>query len=86
MKKRFILSYILFLAFYYSFSQGVGIGTTVPDASAALDITHTAKGLLIPRMSTGSLNAIASPAKGLLVYDSLANQLMVNMGTPAAPN
>jgi hypothetical protein len=69
-----------------SFSQGVGIGTTTPDASAALDITHTAKGLLIPRMSTISMNSINNPARGLLVYDSLTNQLMVNAGTPAAPN
>jgi trimeric autotransporter adhesin len=86
MKKKSLFLPILFLVSYYSFSQGVGIGTTVPDASAALDITHTGKGLLIPRMSTGSINAIASPAKGLLVYDSLANKLMVNTGTPAAPS
>ena len=69
-----------------SFSQGVGIGTTTPDASAALDITHTTKGLLIPRMSTTAINNITTPARGLLIYDSLTNQLMANIGTPATPN
>jgi hypothetical protein len=69
-----------------SFSQSIGIGITTPDASAALDITHNAKGLLIPRMITSSINAINNPARGLFVFDSLTNQLMVNMGTPAAPN
>ena len=69
-----------------SFSQSVGIGTTTPDASAALDITATNKGLLIPRMNINSINGIINPAKGLLVYDSTANQLMVNMGSPIVPN
>jgi hypothetical protein len=69
-----------------SYSQGVGIGTATPDPSAIFDIRHTGKGLLIPRMTTSSINSIANPAKGLLVYDSLTNQLMVNMGTPAVRN
>ena len=67
-------------------SQSIGIGITAPNTSAALDITHTSKGLLIPRMTTSSINDIANPAKGLLVYDSIAHQLIVNMGTPAVRN
>lgn len=51
------------------FSQSVGIGTNNPSSSAALDISHTSKGLLIPRMTTVQRNAISSPANGLLVYD-----------------
>ncbi len=86
MKKRFLVMNILLLATYCSLAQNVGIGTLTPDASAALDISNTGKGLLIPRMSTASINAITNPAKGLLVYDSVANQLMVNKGTPAAPS
>jgi hypothetical protein len=49
-----------------SFSQGVGVGTVTPDASAVLDITATNKGLLIPRMSLASINSIVNPARGLL--------------------
>src|SRR6185436_13419104 len=71
---------------YCSFSHGVGIGTTTPDVSAALDITATNKGLLIPRMNTTSINAIVNPAKGLMVFDSVINKLMANIGTPVAPN
>jgi hypothetical protein len=66
MNKRSLLAPILLFISYCSFSQGVGIGTTTPDASAALDITH--------------------PAKGLLVYDSVANQLIVNIGMSDALN
>jgi hypothetical protein len=77
---------VFLLITFYSFSQGVGIGTTAPDASAALDITSINKGLLIPRMNITSINAINNPAKGLLVYDSAANQLMMNTGTPVSPN
>lgn len=51
-------------------SAQVGIGTTTPNASAALDITSTKSGLLIPRMTLAQRNAIASPANGLLIYQT----------------
>ena len=52
-----------------TFAQ-VGINTENPDASAALDITSTTRGLLIPRITTAQRNAIASPATGLMVYQT----------------
>jgi hypothetical protein len=48
----------------------VGIGTTEPNTSAALDITSTTKGLLIPRMLAGDRTAIDTPATGLMVYQT----------------
>jgi len=54
-------------------AQSVGIGTTTPVASAALQISSINKGLLIPRLSTAARTAIAAPANGLLVYDSTSN-------------
>ena len=86
LKRGLFILQFLFLAAYCSFSQSVGIGTITPDPSAALDITATNKGLLIPRMSINSINAIVNPARGLLVYDSVANQLMVNIGNTTIPN
>jgi hypothetical protein len=53
----------------------VGVGTTTPDASAALDITSTTKGLLIPRMTTAQRNLISSPAIGLQIYNTTTNSL-----------
>ena len=50
-----------------TFSQ-VGIGTATPDASAALDITSTTKGLLMPRMTNAQRLDIASPVAGLQVF------------------
>ena len=46
----------------------VGIGTINPDGSAALDITSTTKGLLIPRMTKAQRQAISNPAAGLQVF------------------
>ncbi|MFT3679081.1 MAG: tail fiber domain-containing protein [Ferruginibacter sp.] len=68
MKKlfSFLFSYFLFLI---SYSQNIGIGTTTPNTSAVLDISSTSKGLLIPRMTTTQMNAIASPAVGLMVFN-----------------
>ena len=86
MTPKFLLISVLLFASYCAFPQGVGIGTSAPDSSAALDVTATNKGLLIPRMNITSINAIRNPANGLLVYDSVANRLMVNTGTPSLPN
>jgi hypothetical protein len=51
----------------------IGIGTTSPNTSAALEIQSTTKGVLIPRMSSIQRNLIQSPAPGLLVYDNTTN-------------
>lgn len=50
----------------------IGIGTDTPDPSAALDITATNKGVLIPRLTTVQRNLIATPAVGLLIYNTTA--------------
>jgi hypothetical protein len=54
-------------------AQSIGIGTTAPSNSAQLDVVSTTKGLLIPRMTTVQRSAIASPAIGLMVYDTNLN-------------
>jgi len=66
-------------------AQNAGIGTGTPHASAQLDITAPGKGILIPRMRTSSVTGIASPAKGLTVYDSTKNKLLINIGTAVVP-
>jgi hypothetical protein len=48
----------------------VGIGTTDPNGSAALDITSTTKGLLIPRMTNAERGFIDTPATGLMIYQT----------------
>ena len=64
----------------------VGVGTTTPDASAALDITSTTKGLLPPRMTTGERNLITSAAKGLIVFNTTLNTLQINEGDATTVN
>ena len=51
-------------------SAQVGIGTTTPDASSALDITSTTGGLLVPRMTAAERDAITSAATGLMIYQT----------------
>lgn len=52
----------------------VGIGTTSPNASSKLEVSASDKGFLPPRVALASTsstsNAIASPATGLLVYNT----------------
>jgi hypothetical protein len=48
-----------------------------PVSSALLEVKSTTKGFLPPRMTTTQKNAIASPAAGLIVYDSTLGKLCV---------
>jgi hypothetical protein len=66
---RHLILAFLVLATVTTHAQ-VAIGTPTPDASAQLDITSTARGLLIPRMTAAQRIAILTPAEGLLVYQS----------------
>lgn len=50
-------------------------------ASSILEIKSTTKGILFPRMTTTQKNAIASPAAGLMVYDTTLNQMSYYNGT-----
>lgn len=56
-------------------AQNIGIGTNTPHSSAILDLSSSSKGLLLPRMTSAQRQAIATPAKGLLVYDTDANNV-----------
>lgn len=67
--------------------NAVGINTTTPDASALLDLSSTNKGLLMPRMTAAQRVGIASPATGLLVFQTDGTSgYYYNAGTAAAPN
>ena len=50
-------------------------------ASSVLDVQSTTKGFLPPRMTTTQKNAIASPATGLMVYDTTLNVISYYNGT-----
>ncbi|MCT4665065.1 MAG: hypothetical protein N4A45_07520 [Flavobacteriales bacterium] len=54
-------------------NSNVGIGTSSPNAAAALDISSSNKGILIPRVSLNGNNditTISNPQIGLMVYNT----------------
>jgi hypothetical protein len=69
--------------------QNVAINSTAsaPDPSAMLDVSSNNKGLLVPRMTQAQRLAIASPANGLLVYQTDGQSgFYYNFGTALAPS
>jgi hypothetical protein len=74
MKKILILLSVLLSAHFGGIAQdNMGIGTNFPDPSAVLDLTAADKGLLVPRLTTVQRTGVATPATGLLVYDTDSN-------------
>ncbi|NTW31025.1 MAG: hypothetical protein HGB12_00045 [Bacteroidetes bacterium] len=74
MPYAFFIALYLFLTFH-CFSQGISINTTGNEAdnSAALDISSTTQGVLIPRMTTTQRDLITSPAAGLIIFNITTN-------------
>jgi hypothetical protein len=64
-----------------SVSGTVNIGTNTSVTTAALQVSSTTQGFLPPVMTTTQKNAIASPASGLIVYDTNLNALNFYNGT-----
>lgn len=83
MKKIFAL--MLNFTVVATLSAQIGINTQTPDASAALDVVSTDKGMLIPRMTTAQKTAISTPAEGLIVYDTTLKCISQNAGTTTSP-
>ena len=51
-------------------AQSVGIGTPTPNASAALDVSSTSQGLLLPCLTAAQRGSIVRPPLGLLVFQT----------------
>lgn len=63
-----------------TFTGSVGVGSAAV-ASALLDVQSTTKGFRAPSMTTTQRNAIASPAAGLMIYNTTLNAYQVYNGT-----
>lgn len=74
--KQVILLLITFILALHSRAQNVGIGTTTPASSAALEIRSTTKGVLFPSLTTAQRDAIVNPANGLHIFNT--DQLCLN--------
>ncbi|GET35135.1 hypothetical protein PbJCM13498_39980 [Prolixibacter bellariivorans] len=55
--------------------------TTQPEASAIMEVNSTTQGFLPPRMTLAQIDAIASPAEGLMVYCTSLHQPLYYNGS-----
>ncbi len=70
--KKFVPVVLMLASSFPVFSQSLSINTdgSAANASAMLDIKSNTKGLLIPRFTKAEKNAVATPATGLLIYQT----------------
>src|SRR5579871_1257005 len=85
-----LLTMLLLAAIHPAMAQQpVGIGTTTPDSKAALDITSTTKGVLLPKLTTAQQTTLAgmltAGEMGMLVTDATTGKLVVWSGSAWAP-
>ncbi len=81
MNKIIALLFFLFSFSLFAQKNNVGINTNTPDSSAVLDIKSMEGGVLVPRMTSVNRTDIASPATGLLVYDTDSSSFWYFDGT-----
>ena len=84
-----------FIAYKGDAQLKVGNNPTTIGASSLLELESTTKGLVLPRMTTAQVSAIASPVKGMQVFNTDSNciaayngaawQLHCSTGGPATP-
>ena len=61
---------ILMLGMTATAQVAINADGSSPNSSAMLDVQSSDKGMLIPRMTEAERDAIASPATGLLIYQT----------------
>ncbi|WP_157585088.1 hypothetical protein [Runella zeae] len=67
---------------FHATNNGVNIGADADvHASAEFQVTTTTKGFLLPRLTTTQVNAISSPAAGLMVYNTTLNKVCYYNGS-----
>jgi hypothetical protein len=81
MKTLLLILFFVFVSSKISAQMGINATGAAPASSAMLDVSSTNKGMLIPRMTTVQREAIASPQKGLLVFDNTTSSFWFHNGT-----
>ncbi len=71
------------ISFSYTANAQVAINAdgTAPNASAMLDVKSSNKGFLPPRMNTTQMNAITTPAAGLMIFNTAVNSIFYYDGS-----
>jgi len=68
-----VVTALMIFGFNKTYAQGgaaINATGTPADPSAALDISSTTQGILIPRMTLAQRQAISNPAVGLMIYQT----------------
>ena len=70
-----------------SFTENLRIGTSTANPVAALEVSSTTQGLLLPRLTSSQVDAIVNPVAGLLVFNTTQNSFQGFIGAnPSQPN
>jgi uncharacterized protein (TIGR02145 family) len=77
----FIIAASVIIPIYLSAQVAINADGSEPAASAMLDVQSTSHGVLFPRLTNAERDAIASPATGLVIYNTQVETLQYYDGS-----
>lgn len=80
-----LILYIILLAGYSAAAQSVGIGTSSPHSTSALEVRSTNKGVLMPRLTSASRTGMFNVPAGMMVFDTDASTFYYHDGNKWRP-
>ncbi|MDB5284669.1 MAG: hypothetical protein JWO06_3744 [Bacteroidota bacterium] len=78
---KYTLTGVLGSSSIYDNGTSVGVATNTPDNSARLDVSSSTQGFLPPRLTQAQVSSIATPATGLMLYNTTINKPQYYDGT-----
>jgi hypothetical protein len=80
-----LILFLLLLAAYGTTAQTVGIGTSSPHSTSALEVRSTNKGVLMPRLTSTARQAMFGVPAGMMVFDTDASAFFYHDGNKWRP-
>lgn len=86
MKKNLLILLFVLVGHILAAQIKLGNNPQIINQSSLVELESSTKELFVPQMTTLQRNPIASPASGLLIFNTTNNRMEMNTGSTGLPN